>query len=100
MQSEEDFKCNICEENFKSKSNFIKHRKSNHSYMVQYCKSNKKWVFKSSCWFRHGILHEQVMNEKSDEEENIINKLLKNIEKLNEKVIKLENMLEEETKRK
>ena len=49
----------------------------------------------SSCWFRHGILYEQIMNERSDEEENIINKLLKNIEKLNEKVVKLENMIEE-----
>ena len=100
MQSEEEFKCNICEENFKSKSDFMRHRKSNRSDMVQYCKNNKKCVFKNSCWFRHGILDEQVMNGKSDEEENIINKLLKNIEKLNEKVIKLENMLEEETKRK
>ena len=45
-------------------------------------------------------MHEQVINEKSDEEENIINKLLTNIEKLNEKVVRLENMLGEETQRK
>ena len=70
MQRNENFKCNICKEDFQSKSNFMKHRKTQHISMVQFCKSKKECVFKSACWFRHEILEEKIMNENSDGIEN------------------------------
>ena len=41
MQSNEDFKCNLCQENFISKSNFMKHRISKHRDLVQFCRNNE-----------------------------------------------------------
>ena len=70
MQSNEDFKCNICDERFQTKSKFMNHRKNQHQEMVQLCKNNEECVFKSSCWFRHGINEKQMRNEKSDENKN------------------------------
>ena len=67
ITSNESFKCNICEEHFQTRSNFMKHRKSKHRSMVQLCKNKKKCVFISSCWFLHEILDEQKINHKSDE---------------------------------
>ena len=67
IKSNETFKCNICEENFNTKSNFMEHRKSKHGAMVQLCKNKEKCVFRSSCWFMHEILDEQQINHKSDE---------------------------------
>ena len=55
IKSNENFKCNICEENFLNKSNFMKHRISKHRDLVQFCRNNEECEFKSSCWFRHGI---------------------------------------------
>ena len=67
ITSNESFKCNICEEHFQTRSNFMKHRKSKHRSMVQLCKNKEKCVFISSCWFLHEILDEQKINHKSDE---------------------------------
>ena len=37
---------------------------------VQFCKSKEEWAFKSAWWFRHEILHEQIINENSYKNEN------------------------------
>ena len=37
MQSNEYFKCEICDESFQIKSKFMKYRKSQHGEMVQLC---------------------------------------------------------------
>ena len=70
MQSNEDFKCNICDESFQTKSKFMNHRKNQHREMVQLCKNNEECVFKSSCWFKHGIYEKHIRKEKSDENKN------------------------------
>ena len=89
----EDFKCIICDETFHSKSYFMQHRKNQHSEMVQPCK-NIECVFKTSCWFKHDHQDTQVYHEKKNENDKYIQKLLAIVEKLNEKVAKLENSKE------
>ena len=37
---------------------------------VQFCKSKEEWAFKSAWWFRHEILHEQIINENSYKNKN------------------------------
>jgi len=70
IKSNEEFKCNICDENFQTKSKFMKHRKNHHTEMVKFCKNNEECVFKSSCWFRHEIHDEHMIQEKSEKNEN------------------------------
>ena len=56
QESKHTYTCSICKENFKSKSELMKHRKKEHLEKVKIC-----WNFESSkcqfaedmCWFRH-----------------------------------------------
>ena len=38
--------------------------------MVKFCTNKKECVFKSSCWFRHEIHDEHMIQEKLEENEN------------------------------
>ena len=69
------------------------HRKYQHTEMVQNCK-NIECVFKKSCWFRHEHEDNQVNKEKTNENEKYMQKLLKIVEKLSEKVSNLERINE------
>ena len=85
MQNNEDFKCNLCQENFISKSNFMKHRIRKHRDLVQFCRNNEDCEYKGSCWFRHEIHDKQVTKKISEDNKNVNNKILENIEKINDK---------------
>ena len=70
IKNNEEFKFNICDENFQPKSKFMKHRKNHHTEMVKFCTNNEECVFKSSCWFRHENHDENMIKEKSEENGN------------------------------
>ena len=60
IRNDETFKCNICDQTFKTKANFMHHRKLKHSEMVQKCKNEESCVFEKSkpCWFSHELIGE------------------------------------------
>ena len=70
LRYEEEFRCNICDTSFQSKSDFMKHRKTKHKEMVQMCKNKERFVFKNSCWFIHEALDTQKINENNENKEN------------------------------
>ena len=70
IESNETFKCNKCDKNFQTKSEFMQHRKKQHETMVQMCKNGPLCVFSHLCWFRHEMVEiiksdENIENEKS-----------------------------------
>ena len=94
IRTSEAFECNICDQTFLGKSQFMKHRKSEHSEMVKTCKNNE-CIYKNECWFRHEHNeHEntQINNIKTNENEKLIEKLVGLVEKLNKRVSCLENL--------
>ena len=86
-----DFTCSICDEKFKTQKVLMKHRKKEHGNLIEKCKNSDTCSFKKECWYKH---EETSDNEFEDDEkkENIIQKLFEVVEKITEKVTKLENM--------
>ena len=65
LKNNESFKCNICDQTFVTKSQFMQHRKNEHKTMVQICKNNVSCVLSLSCWCRQDIVENEIDNEKS-----------------------------------
>ena len=71
--SESSFKCNFCENKFKTKLQLMKHKKSNHVTLITQCKyENKNCRFGSEkCWFIHSENIEKAYeNAKNENTEN------------------------------
>ena len=88
-KNNETFKCNICEQTFSEKSEFMKHRKDLHPEMVKICR-NTQCFYENECWFRHENDNSKLNNIKTNENEKLIEKLVGLVEKLNERVLTLE----------
>ena len=86
-----DFKCSICDENFKTQTILMKHRKSEHGNSIKKCKNNEGCLFKNECWYKHEEMNDNDY-ENDDKKENHIQKLFEVVEKCTEKVTKLENI--------
>ena len=67
----ETFKCNICEQTFSEKSEFMKHRKNKHPEMVKVFKNNQ-CIYENECWCRHSYEDTQMNNIKTNENEKLI----------------------------
>ena len=54
-QHEKAYECNYCEEKCDSKSEIMKHRKSNHNLVVPICRNfkNNSCKFGNDCWYNH-----------------------------------------------
>ena len=89
-RNNEIFKYNICEQTFSKKSQFMQHRKLHHAEMVKICK-NDECIYKKDCWFRHE--HEEMEINNKEKNENITERLVNLVEKLNKRVITLESMM-------
>ena len=60
------FKCNVCDKEFKSKSNFMKHKKETHANIVNQCEEYKAGSCKrgdDQCWFLHHSSEKQVFHQ-------------------------------------
>ena len=88
-KNNETFKCNLCEQTFSEKSEFMKHRKDLHPEMVKICR-NTQCFYENECWFRHENDNSKLNNIKTNENEKLIEKLVGLVEKLNERVSTLE----------
>ena len=101
----QEFKCNICEKEFKIKSVYMNHRKAKHSESIPICKHEITGSCRygsQNCWFNHNkiqIDENESMNENTNENENnsqnneIMQKLIEMVEKYTQRIIHLENML-------
>ena len=73
IRNDETFRCNICNQTFQTKTNFMQHRKLKHNEMVQKCKNKENCVFEKSklCWFSHESTKE-ISKDKTENDENIV----------------------------
>ena len=73
IRNDETFRCNICNQTFQTKTNFMQHRKLKHNEMVQKCKNKESCVFEKSklCWFSHELAKE-ISKDKTENNENIV----------------------------
>ena len=92
----EDYTCNICDNIFKDKSEYMHHRKKEHKEKVLNCKHGNN----GGCHFGHGkcwFIHNDIQNiEETKEKENtneIMQKLVEMFERQTEKILLLENTM-------
>ena len=67
-----DFNCKLCDKVFEERSDYMKHRKSEHRLLVPLCRDNKKGscMFNDkTCWFLHDT--NQVISEGDNQEKRI-----------------------------
>ena len=99
-----EYECRICEEKFKLKSAFMKHRKKSHRTSVPICKASKNgrcYYDSNNCWFHHEDIlanqGDQEIIESMDVDENeqkngvMLQKLFEMVEKYTQRIILLEN---------
>ena len=101
-KSPESFTCGICGNRFKTRSDFMQHRKREHLKEIQYCRDqygNCKFG-KLKCWFRHPEIEfndensENVENRNQNNgNQNIIEKLFDMVEKFTSRITELENKI-------
>ena len=97
-QQYNEFKCNFCEKELSSLSDFLKHRKSNHVESTPICKkfnSGECTFGNENCWFNHvKKVEDKGQKEKIDEnlENNeIIQKRFQMMETLTKRIPDIEN---------
>ena len=73
IKNSETFNCNICNQNFLTKSQFMQHRKSQHKNMVQICRNEEGCVYRHSCWFRHEKVNDTNNDAKIEKEKSTPN---------------------------
>ena len=86
------FKCGICEQSFGSKSNFMSHRRKEHSEHVSACRDNSNGWCRfgaDKCWFKHEEHNDKEEFEKSE----MINRLFEMMEKFSKRFEIIENQL-------
>ena len=95
-----EFKCKTCEEVFKFKSEFMKHRRAKHIESVPLCRdaSNGRCQFgKIKCWFNHE--EDDFANETRYEEngininQEVIDKIFDMMENVTKRIMMIENNL-------
>ena len=87
------FKCKFCGENYKSKKELMKHNKDKHEENLKSCWNFKKGAcfYGNDCWYSHERLNINYTNEvKEFEKSEVILKIFDFMEKVTEKITKLE----------
>ena len=87
----ENFKCNICEQAFKTKKETHYHQKHEHALSVPQCKNESLKIClygAEKCWFQHNEHedHKKYQNQNQD----ITEKLFNMMEKFTERIIIIE----------
>ena len=97
-QENNEFKCDSCEKELNSLSDFLRHRKSNHLESTPICKKFKtgECTFgNEKCWFNHEKegkdSGQKERNDKNLENNEIIQKMLQKMDTLTKRIIDIEN---------
>ena len=90
----ETYTCNICENIFGTRFDFMHHRKKEHSETVSKCRDDYGTCqFGSTkCWFKHD--EHQAINTENHNEKDVIDKLFNIVEQCTERIVQLENKTE------
>jgi hypothetical protein len=87
------FKCGFCENVFEHKSDFMNHRKKQHTQSVPACRDNINGTCRrdtSTCWFKHeDSNHENTEHESSD----MMKRLFEMMENFTERMNQMETQL-------
>ena len=93
------YTCNLCDKVFKSKSEFMTHRKQNHNNLVKRCLNDRNSICTfghETCWYNHSedlsrqFYDNDNINEESSE---ITQKIIQMMEKFSERMEHIENQL-------
>ena len=95
-----EYKCNICEQIFKTESVFMNHRKDEHSRNVTICRNaiNGTCHFgMGRCWFKHNEMEISNGNGSienlNDQNQEVIDKFLGMVENFTQRLVQLENKI-------
>jgi hypothetical protein len=87
------YECNLCNEVFQGKSQFMKHRKSKHNSDIEKCSYASGGVCKfgaDKCWYSHNNNENYAYQDKSNNQE-IFDKLFQMMEKMTDRILYIEN---------
>ena len=87
--SSKEFKCNVCDIKFKTKAELRIHQKQTHKENIKACIKFKKGSCQydnENCWFLH-----DYENVQQNDDKEIIQKLFEMMEKMTERILKIEN---------
>ena len=93
------FECNKCEEVFRSKSDFMYHKKAKHKNYVPECRNNLQgtcWFDEKNCWFIHDNTKESDNSENDKEKtenKEIMEKMFNMMETFTKRIMKIEERL-------
>ena len=88
--------CNICDLTFKSRQEYLKHRKLFHVEIVPECKKKMDGTCQygdAKCWFKHSIKEYNTKEQnggKNIENNEVVEKLFDIVEKVTERLAKIE----------
>ena len=90
------YNCNLCDKTFRTKSEFMKHKKNDHAENVAKCENNKDGTCRfssTSCWFHHenDQNKSKILSDSNMENSSIIKRLMDMVENYTERTIKLES---------
>ena len=94
----DEVKCSLCEINFTSQSEFLRHRKDKHRNQVQMCKNEKNGtcIFGGlNCWFIHDDKKAADEGEQNllKEHKEVMEKVFGMMEKMTERILLLEKSI-------
>jgi hypothetical protein len=84
-----EIECNICDDTFDNRNNFMQHKKSEHRAQVQMCRNTDKCPYQN-CWFRHGP---NKCDEQNDQKQDITEQMVNMLENFTQRIMKLENII-------
>ena len=94
------YKCSFCEQIFKHRSDFMHHKKKEHSKNVPICKNavNEICHFgRNNCWFNHGEIEtfkgNMNLEHGNGENKDMIAKLFDMVEKFTQRIVQLESKM-------
>ena len=92
-ESNKTFKCKYCENEFKNRYDFMKHRKEEHPQFVPNCRKETNGTCQfgaHNCWFKHIEIENSNEHTNIDKNQELIGKLFNMVEKFTQRILELE----------
>ena len=98
--SDKTFKCSFCEQIFKTKSDFMSHRKTAHAKKIPICKNSMNGFCqfgRKHCWFNHDetetLNGNRNIEHVNDQNQEMIAKIFDMVEKFTQRIVHLESKI-------